>query len=314
LRDERPAIRLALRALLPLPYPEVSMSRVAKSDVNSALKLVASSIIKAAGGDGRVSRADVQAALKTMPKAQRPLADIFFKFVDHRDFKTGAQVTAKDVNRAVAYARTHMVEKYDLNNNGLSKDEVAKMSLTGKRAVDLARALKGAAAPDDGGRLTTSQLGAAIGKLAPKANYVSESDHSPEWFSASFPAGHDLTGHNVMTALTPRLEKFFETGAGRLFDEHTAEVYSARDARAFIKGLGEVAADDDVSTKESARAFAEITRLINANLTDVHVVKVGPKDDRTGELATDQGLYAKMIVGRTADGKLAGVVIGAVET
>ena len=47
------------------------------------------------------------------------------------------------------HAKEHMVAKYDLNNNGLSKDEITKMSLTGKRAVDLAKALKAAAVGAD---------------------------------------------------------------------------------------------------------------------------------------------------------------------
>ena len=38
-----------------------------------------------------------------------------------------------------------MVAKYDLDNNGLSKDEIKGMSITGKRAVDLATALKASA-------------------------------------------------------------------------------------------------------------------------------------------------------------------------
>src|SRR5207342_276973 len=38
------------------------------------------------------------------------------------------------------------VAKYDLNSNSLSKTEIAKMSLTGKLAVDLAKAVKAAAA------------------------------------------------------------------------------------------------------------------------------------------------------------------------
>jgi hypothetical protein len=122
------------------------MARIAKADVNRALDHVAKSLVKAGGEDGRVSRADMKKALPTLTTAEKKLADIFFKFVDHRDFKAGAQVTAKDINRAVGYARTHMVAKYDLNNNGLSKDEVSKMSLTGKRAVDLAKALKAAGA------------------------------------------------------------------------------------------------------------------------------------------------------------------------
>lgn len=120
------------------------MARIAKADVNQALELAAKTIIAARGDDDRVSRADLKKALATdrVPRGQRALVDIFFKFIDNRDFRKGAQVTAKDVDRAVAYAKAHMVAKYDLNTNGLSKDEIAKMSITGKRAVDLAKALK----------------------------------------------------------------------------------------------------------------------------------------------------------------------------
>ena len=124
------------------------MARIAKADVNRALDTAAKTLIRIGGEDGRISRADVKNALATDRVARReaPLVDIFFKFIDNRDFKKGAQVTAKDVDRAVAYAREHMVNNYDLNNNGLSKDEIAKMSITGKRAVELAKALKTAAA------------------------------------------------------------------------------------------------------------------------------------------------------------------------
>ncbi len=122
------------------------MSRIAKADVNRALEHVAKQLVKAGGDDGRISRADVKKALPELTTAERKLADIFFKFIDHRDFKSGATVTAKDIDRAVDYAKDKLVAKYDLNNNGLSKDEISKMSLTGQRAVDLAKALKAAGA------------------------------------------------------------------------------------------------------------------------------------------------------------------------
>lgn len=124
------------------------MARISKADVNQALQMAAQTIINVRGDDDRISRDDVSQALKTgaVPQNQRALVDIFFKFIDRRDFRKGAQVTAKDVDRAVSYARTHLVNKYDLNNNGLSKDEISKMSITGKRAVDLAKALKAAGA------------------------------------------------------------------------------------------------------------------------------------------------------------------------
>jgi hypothetical protein len=140
------------------------MSRIAKADVNRALQLAADTIVQAGGTDGRTSRADLTAKLATLPAGQKQLVDIFFKFVDARDFKAGAQVTAADVKRAVSYAKEHMVAKYDLNANGLSKDEIAKMSLTGKRAVELAKALKAApAAP--------SAEGTPV-KLTAKLEYV----------------------------------------------------------------------------------------------------------------------------------------------
>ena len=125
------------------------MSRIAKADVNRALEMVAKQLIKSGGPDGRVSRADVKAALKDLPKSERGLADIFFRFVDNRDFRAGATVTASDINKAVAYAKEHMIEKYDLNTNGLSKAEISQMSITGKRAVDLAKVLKASGAGAD---------------------------------------------------------------------------------------------------------------------------------------------------------------------
>lgn len=121
------------------------MPRIAKSDVNKALELAGKKIIDAGGPDKRTSRADIKKALGSLEGTEKKLVDVFFKFIDHRDYKKGAQVTAKDVHRALAYAKHSMIAKYDLNSNGLSKSEIAKMSLTGRLAVDLAKALKAAA-------------------------------------------------------------------------------------------------------------------------------------------------------------------------
>ena len=123
------------------------MARIAKADVNRALEQAAKTIISAGGSDGRISRAEVKARLPELKGPEKKLVDMFFRFMDHRDFKLGAQVTPADVKKAVAYAKEHMVAKYDLDNNGLSTDEISKMSLTGKRAVDLAKALKESAPP-----------------------------------------------------------------------------------------------------------------------------------------------------------------------
>ncbi|MDX2015672.1 MAG: hypothetical protein SFW67_36095 [Myxococcaceae bacterium] len=145
------------------------MSRIAKADVNAALTLAAKRILEAGGSDGRVSRAEMKKALTALPKEERKLADLFFRFVDHRDFKAGAQVTKTDLDRAVAYAKKTMIAKYDLNNDGLSKAEISKMSLTGKLAVDLAKTLKAAGTNPSGGagRVSDRVATAAVEKALP---------------------------------------------------------------------------------------------------------------------------------------------------
>lgn len=118
------------------------MSRIAKADVNAVLANAARQLLAAGGSDGRVSRSEADKLVKSLQGDEKKLVSTFFKFVDHRDFKAGATVTKKDLDKALTYAREHMVAKYDLNKNGLSSAEVKKMSLTGKLAVDLAKSLK----------------------------------------------------------------------------------------------------------------------------------------------------------------------------
>ena len=122
------------------------MPRIAKADVNLSLEIAANRIRDAAGPDGRTSRAEMKKALENLTGTEKKLADVFFRFIDHRDFKKGAQVTNADITRAVTYAKQKMVAKYDLNENGLSSTEIKKMSLTGQLAVSLAKELKAAAA------------------------------------------------------------------------------------------------------------------------------------------------------------------------
>lgn len=123
------------------------MPRIAKADVNQALALAAQTINEAGGANGRISRAEIKAKLQTLPPELRGLVDVFYRFIDHRDARPGAQVTKSDVDAAVAYAKDALIARYDLNDNGLSAAEIARMSETGKAAVALARALKQADVP-----------------------------------------------------------------------------------------------------------------------------------------------------------------------
>ncbi|PRP96540.1 hypothetical protein ENSA5_36160 [Enhygromyxa salina] len=90
-------------------------------------------------GDKRISRADMRLALRRLRGTERALTEIFFRFIDHRDAKPGAVITKFDVDKALVYAKDRLIDAYDINNNGLSQDEIAKMSNLAKLAVQLAR-------------------------------------------------------------------------------------------------------------------------------------------------------------------------------
>ena len=121
------------------------MSRIARSDIYAALDRAAQNI-KAAdtNGDGRISRAEAQAKVASLSGTEQQLTDMFYRFADKRDAAAYAKLTRSDVDRTLAYAKKELVSDYDVNNNGLSADEVAKMSRTGKLAVQLAQELKAA--------------------------------------------------------------------------------------------------------------------------------------------------------------------------
>ena len=286
------------------------MPRIAKADVNAALLLAANTIVKAGGSDGRTSRAEMKKALTGLPPAQRNLADIFFKFVDKRDFKTGAQVTAKDVTRAVAYAKEHMVAKYDLNNNGLSAAEIKKMSLTGKSAVDLAKALKAAPVTT----LSVVELGRQATTVAKDASWMSESDSTPAFATGKPANASGVTVDNLKAAFGPLLSQVFASGSDdevKTTADMAFEIKNAADSKSFLTDLG--VPREDGEDAPSAKAFANLTQLLGDNLTDLRVVKVGPKD-AAGSLAKDHGMYEYLLVGKAADGQLAGVHFTSIET
>src|SRR5436309_3112748 len=97
------------------------MPRISKNDVNKALSTAGKNIKDAAGKDKVSSRKDVKNTLSTLSGTEKALTERFFQFIDHRDAKLGARVTENDVEKALAYAKDHLVAKYDLNGNGLSK-------------------------------------------------------------------------------------------------------------------------------------------------------------------------------------------------
>jgi hypothetical protein len=122
------------------------MPRIAKKDVHASFERAAQVIRDSdIGKDGRFSRADIKAKLDSMPKGtEKSLVNMFYKYADHRDSKKYAKLTGSDLVKTLAYSKEKLVNKYDKNNNGLSKAEIAKMKTTAKLAVKLAQELKAA--------------------------------------------------------------------------------------------------------------------------------------------------------------------------
>src|SRR5689334_10401642 len=113
------------------------MTKIATRDVHAALDRAAEQLVNAAGPDGVVSRRDIRAKLLELEGPERALVDILFQFVDRRDAARSARVTRADIDAALAVVRTDLVDRLDLDGDGLSDDEVARMSELGKLAVAL---------------------------------------------------------------------------------------------------------------------------------------------------------------------------------
>lgn len=120
----------------------LGMPNVSRASIAHVLDRAAKTITDAAGPDGRASRADVTKKLKELTGTERTLVDTFFRFMDHRDARAGASVTAKDIKAALADAKTKLVNAYDLDRNGLSPEERAKMGQVGQLAATIAETFR----------------------------------------------------------------------------------------------------------------------------------------------------------------------------
>jgi hypothetical protein len=124
-----------------LGYP-VGMPNVSRTSIAHVLDRAAQTITAAAGPDGRASRADLKKKLTELTGPEKALVDTFFRYMDHRDAKPGASVTKADIAKALADAKTKLVNAYDLDRNGLSADERAKMGKVGQLAAQIAEVFR----------------------------------------------------------------------------------------------------------------------------------------------------------------------------
>ncbi|TNE45264.1 MAG: hypothetical protein EP343_26990 [Deltaproteobacteria bacterium] len=257
------------------------MSRIAKADVHASLERIAQTIIQAGGEDGRISRADMAAQLETMDGTERALANMFFRFIDHRDYKPGATVTAKDVNRAVEYAKEKLIDKYDLNNNGLSKSEISEMSRTGQLAVQLAKEIK---TVDEVGPSSGEALSKQFEMIADGLLYISEGDYPYEAFTLP---KTDSGEHTVES---------FREGLGLDADVEIS-MSGAADVDEFF-ALYQDAVDGYGYDEAEVQQYKDLETAMKGNLTDLKMVHVG------GDAVVEGQVY---IVGTAPDGTLAGL-------
>lgn len=110
--------------------------RVSHAIPEKGLEHIANLLKAAAGNDAITSRSDIDALGDQLYKEGRGTeglaARYFGSFIDYRDHKPGARISSADIDKAVAYAKDHLLKNKDANKNGYSAAEVEKFSTSAK--------------------------------------------------------------------------------------------------------------------------------------------------------------------------------------
>jgi hypothetical protein len=144
--------------------------------------------------------------------------------------------------------------------------------------------------------------------------YTSEGDYNVLPVLADNPTNQPVNGETVMVLFEDLLLDGIFADVDDYRAELTSETFSASESKAWLteQSTYDPSWMDDWYKKES-EGFAKVKSVVDANLEDVRVVKVGPKED-DGSLAVDHGTYAYFIVGKTDANEIAGVWFGSAET
>ncbi|MEM0996402.1 MAG: hypothetical protein AAGN35_04960 [Bacteroidota bacterium] len=113
-----------------------------KENATRAIERIAEILVAAGGTDGVISRRDYRNLLPTLPGFERALADAFFKFIDDRDDKPGARVTAKDITASLAYVKRHLIDAYNLSGQTFAPEEKAILPRPARLAAELTDILR----------------------------------------------------------------------------------------------------------------------------------------------------------------------------
>ncbi len=262
------------------------MARLSKQHVHAALDRAAKNILDARGDDPFVSRKDIRLKLNTLSGVEQQLTSIFYRFMDHRDHKPGARITEADVTSTLAYAKEKLIDKYDVNNNGLSKAEIAEMSLTARLAVRLARMMQEEQASNEDN--STKKILAGLTALG-------EGLYFPAWANE---ADAFLQVFHREAKLDRLTRESFRDTLGLSPVDRAEAVYF------FQQGVEELAwifeNYEDFEAEADADKFQTLLDFMIANLRDITHIIVGEDGLRS------DSEYPVYLVGIAPDGDLVG--------
>lgn len=259
------------------------MPRIAKADIFAALERAANHIRSAASSDGITSRADMRAKLRELHGIERLLTDVLYRFIDHRDAKAGARITETDIAAALGYARSQMVDQYDLNRNGLSASEIARMSSIGRMAVQLARQLKRAAQQEAG--LHPAELAEMLDSLAEGLYFDDFASESAESLEAFF--------------FEAQLDALTENSFSQVLDLNPVNPREVIER--MMPAAGMLERFVDIQKPDRQAQATELIEALRAHLYDLSVIILGEDDPGLDPL------HPVYVAGLTRKGALVGL-------
>ncbi|MFT5682161.1 MAG: hypothetical protein ACI8RZ_003079 [Myxococcota bacterium] len=128
-----------LRALLEIGEFQASTNqpgRIAHRIPRQGMDHTAAILRALARPDDAITRADRDLAIYELYEQGRGTEALavrfFFNFIDHRHGRILEQITVQEIEDAVKYSDLRLLRKKDTDNNGYSRDEVAKFSTTAR--------------------------------------------------------------------------------------------------------------------------------------------------------------------------------------
>ena len=252
---------------------------------------------------------ELKAALKGESPAVKAAAMAAYNSAKNDATAKGKLVTRFDVSKKLDQALA-AAKKADKDQDGeLSEKELGKLqNWTPLRLAVAAVELKDLPT----GKMATADFLEAANAIMRGVTVISEGD-SPLIAFATAKTSQGITPDNILKTFKATLDK--EYADYTLDNGLVAEVSTSAKAKKMLSDSAkpDADADDPIEAQVDADAYASLKKLFAANLTDVRFVRIGPAN-ADGTLGVDRGMYVEGYVGKTADGKLAGMYWTSAET